>query len=122
MINEELDKAVIGCKSKFGTPTGVATIGSFSWALMRLKEGAKVQRKGWNGKGMFLYLTKGSEVPAVNMKPETAKHLFGESLLECDTIIKINSHIDMKTADGSITIGWAPSQVDMLAEDWEVVE
>ena len=33
--------------------------------------------------------------------------------------IKFNDHIDMKTADGSITIGWAPSQVDMLAEDWQ---
>lgn len=95
---------------------------NFGDALNILKVGGKVARKGWNGKGMFIYLTTGSEVPAVNMKPETAKHLFGESLIECDTTVKINSHIDMKCADGSITIGWNASQVDMSAEDWEVVE
>lgn len=96
--------------------------GSFEWALMHLKNSAKVQRKGWNGKGMFIYQTTGTEVPAVNMRPDTAQHLFGDRLIEGDATVKINSHIDMKTADGSITIGWAPSQVDMLAEDWQVVE
>ena len=54
MINEELDKEAIGCKNKFSNLVGVAPIGSFSWALMRLKEGAKIQRKGWNGKGMWV--------------------------------------------------------------------
>ena len=124
MINEELDKEAIGCKNKFSNLVGVAPIGSFSWALMRLKEGAKVQRKGWNGKGMFLYLTKGSNVPFDNLKQETKGYLKDSAVCQpkYDGAVHINSHIDMKTADGSITIGWAPSQVDMLAEDWEVVE
>lgn len=34
----------------------------------------------------------------------------------------INDHIDMKTADGSITIGWTASQVDMLSDDWFIVK
>lgn len=94
--------------------------GSFEWALMHIKNGAKLQRKGWNGKHMFIYLTTKSEVPAVNMKPETANHLFGDRIIDCETTVKINSHIDMKTADGSITIGWNPSQVDMMANDWQI--
>ena len=102
-------------------PVGVAPIGSFSWALMRLKEGAKVQRKGWNGKGMFIYLTTETEVPAVNVRPDNAKHLFGNRLIEGEATVKFNSHIDMKTADGSVTIGWLASQADMLAEDWEEI-
>ena len=93
--------------------------GSFEWALMMLKAGANMQRKNWNGKGMFVYLTTGSKVPAAHVRPDTAKHIFGDNKMEEDTTIKINPHIDMKTADGSITIGWAPSQVDMLAEDWQ---
>ena len=28
--------------------------GSVEWALMQLKNGAKIQRKGLNGKGMFI--------------------------------------------------------------------
>ena len=93
--------------------------GSFEWALLMLKHGANMQRKNWNNKSMFVYLTTGSKVPSVNVKPDTAKHIFRDNIIE-DATIKIKPHIDMKTADGSITIGWAPSQDDMLAEDWQI--
>ena len=95
---------------------------TFGEAIRRLKAGQKVARKGWNGKGMFIYLTTGTIVPAVSMKPETANHLFRDRLLECDETVCINSHIDMKSADGTIVIGWLASQTDMLAEDWIVAE
>lgn len=94
---------------------------NFGKALDALKQGKKVGREGWNGKGMFIYVTTGSVVPVVNLKPETSKHLFGNSLLECDVCVEIKPHIDMKSADGSITIGWNPSQPDMFAEDWQVI-
>lgn len=86
-------------------------IGTFGWAIERLKEGAKVARKGWNGKGMFLFITKpllpfseNIENYGVDNKP--------------DTIQKI---IVMKTADRKLVFGWLASQTDMLAEDWEEV-
>jgi len=94
---------------------------SFGEAINALKSGNKATRLGWNGKGMFIYLTKGTIVPVTGLKTETAMHLFGERLLECDTTVTIKSHIDMKAVDGSITIGWNPSQVDMLAEDWGII-
>lgn len=94
--------------------------GSFEWALLMLKHGANMHRKNWNNKSMFVYLTTGSKVTSVNVRPDTAKHIFGDSKIEENITIKVNPHIDMMTADGSITIGWAPSQVDMLAEDWQV--
>ena len=93
--------------------------GTFEWALLMLKPGFNMQRKNWNSKDTFVYLTTGSKVPSVNVRQDTAKHIFGDNLIE-DVTIKINPHIDMMTDDGSITIGWAPSQVDMLAEDWQV--
>ena len=95
---------------------------NFGTALEELKQGNKVARKGWNGKGMFIYLTTGTVVPFENLKQETAKNLLCAKTLRHDGSVEFKSHIDMKAADGSITIGWAPSQVDMLAEDWEVVE
>ena len=30
--------------------------------------------------------------------------------------------ITMKTADNKCVVGWVPSQADMLAEDWKIVE
>lgn len=85
-----------------------------------MKAGGKVARKGWNGKGMFLYLTGNSIVPFDKMHFAARTYITAESTRRSSAYI--NPHIDMKAADGTITIGWAPSQVDMLAEDWEVAE
>ena len=94
----------------------------FGKAIEALKRGETVARRSWNGKGMFIYLTTGTEVPVVNVRPDNAKHLFGNRLIEGEATVKFNSHIDMKTADGSVTIGWLASQTDMLSEDWEEIK
>jgi hypothetical protein len=85
---------------------------SFGDALVYLKAGKKVARKGWNGKGMFLFLVEGSTFK-VNRPP-----LLG--IYEEGTEVKYHAHIDMKTADGQV-VPWLASQTDMLASDWEVV-
>lgn len=95
---------------------------NFGQAIERLKQGNKVGRKGWNGKGMFIYLTTGTIVSFENLKQETANNLLYAKTLRHDGAVEFKSHIDMKAVDGSITIGWNPSQVDMLAEDWEEIK
>ena len=85
---------------------------NFGKALELLKEGKKVCRSGWNGKGMFLTLQKGSIVKGNMMRNEPAKDFYG------DGDVKICPHIDMKSADGSYVVGWLASQTDMLADDW----
>ncbi|MED5101082.1 DUF2829 domain-containing protein [Niallia sp. FSL W8-0951] len=92
---------------------------NFSQALDKLKKGEKVARSGWNGKGMFIYLVQGNEISVPNLRNEALKHV-GMNRATADKV-KINSHIDMQSADGSIVVGWAASQIDMLAEDWRVV-
>lgn len=89
---------------------------NFGQAIEALKEGKKVCRSGWNGKGMFIYLQEGSEVNGTLMRNEATKAYYG------DKTIKINPHIDMKAADDTLVIGWLASQTDMLAEDWQIVE
>ena len=84
----------------------------FGEAIKALKEGKKVARKGWNGKGMFLYLINGSEFQNV------LKYGYGEYEHEPT----ITSSIAMKTAQNTIVIGWLASQTDMLAEDWEIIK
>jgi hypothetical protein len=84
----------------------------FSEALQALKDGQKVARNGWNGKGMFLYLVQGSRF-AVNRQPLLGIYPEG-------TMIDYRSHIDMKTADNQC-VPWVASQTDLLADDWVTV-
>ena len=77
-----------------------------------LKEGAKVARIGWNGKGMFLFLVPGSTFK-VNRPPLLGIYPEG-------TEINYLPHIDMRTADGKV-VPWLASQTDVLAEDWVIV-
>lgn len=92
---------------------------NFGQAIEAIKEGKRVARSGWNGKGMYIYLVRWSSIPTDHLRAE-AKSAVGKQHTE-ETII-INSHIDMKAADGSIVVGWLASQTDMLSDDWEVVE
>ena len=86
---------------------------NFGEALMLLKNGQKVARLGWNGKGMFLFLVPGS-VFKVNRPPLLGIYPEGTEINYCP-------HIDMRTADGKI-VPWLASQTDVLAEDWVIVE
>lgn len=84
---------------------------TFGEALEALKDGCCVARTGWNGKGMFLFLVKGStfevnKAPLLGIYPEGTK-------------VEYHTHIDMKTAQGYV-IPWLASQADVLAEDWEI--
>lgn len=84
----------------------------FGVALDHLRLGAKVCRKGWNGKGMFLFLVPGSTFE-VNRPPLLGIYPPGTKVEYCP-------HVDMKTADNKI-VPWLASQTDVLAKDWEVV-
>lgn len=94
---------------------------NFGEAIASLKEGKMLTRKGWNGKGMFIYMAIGNTVakdyiPKFTSLPETVKSFLqqkGE-----DVVFKPS--ITMYTAAGEMQPGWLASQADMLAEDWEV--
>lgn len=86
---------------------------NFGEALHLLKEGYRIARKGWNGKGMFLFLVPGSQFK-VNRPP-----LLG--IFPPLTEVNYRPHIDMRTADGEI-VPWVASQSDLLVDDWVVVE
>lgn len=92
----------------------------FGLALTILKNGGKVRRAGWNGKGMWLALSCGDtrDVAAENFwSPHNA-----EFARQNGGTAKVLPSITMKTATGEILMGWLASQTDMLAEDWELVE
>lgn len=80
---------------------------NFGKAIEALKDGKKVARSGWNGKGMYLFLC----FPAY-IKPKA----------ENVEIYSARQSIAIRTADSSIVVGWNASQEDMLSEDWMIVE
>lgn len=87
---------------------------NFGQAIELLKQGKRVARLGWNGKGMYLALQAGSTITSEQARGGVALGLAQEGKQE----IVIQPHIDLRAADGTCVVGWLASQTDMLAEDW----
>lgn len=90
----------------------------FGVALVFLKNGIKVARKGWNGKEMYLFYQPGAKVPIENIHTEPLRSIAAANGGVADCLPEIR----MKTADNKILTGWLASQTDLLAEDWYIVK
>lgn len=84
---------------------------SFGAALETLMAGAKIQRAGWNGKGMWLALVPADQWGLGSGQQYDSGHIGS----------RLNPWIGMKAADGSF-FPWNPNNLDLLAEDWRIVE
>lgn len=87
----------------------------FGYAVKMMKEGKRVERAGWNGKGMFLYYVPENKYPANRNEQATMIGVFE------DDMVPYREYIALKTVDNQI-VPWAPSISDALAEDWQIVE
>lgn len=94
---------------------------SFGEALIVLEAGYRVAREGWNGKDMFLLMNGGYSVAAEDCRPDN--HINEDFLKSrgCPELI-IQNHIDMWTAQNTLCVGWLASQMDMIANDWVIVD
>lgn len=94
---------------------------SFSVALLALKNGERIAREGWNGKGMHLWLNKG----AVDGNKEKTPLIDGvtSDLFEDhgEGVTTRMPNINMRSASGATVTGWLASQTDLLAEDWVIL-
>lgn len=71
---------------------------NFGAALEALKDGLRVAREGWNGKGMYIALQEPDEHSKMG-----------------------RPYLYMRPVDGEL-VPWVASQTDLLAEDWTVVQ
>lgn len=101
-----------GDKPQLETEMDESTNLTFSTALALLKDGQRLQRAGWNGNGMFVFLVPGSTFK-VNRPPLLGIYPEG-------TEINYHGHVDIRNAEGQI-VPWNASQSDLLAEDWQTV-
>ena len=89
---------------------------NFGTALELVKQGVKIAREGWNGKGLFVVYQKAyPEGIPCNKQTAEAWGLNEGDLFKCEPYLQIN------TVDGSHAM-WVPSIRDCLAEDWVIVE
>jgi hypothetical protein len=102
-------------KRVFVTIADVETM-TFGEAIMALKHGKKVARKGWNGKQMFVVYQKGYP-QGIPCNKQTAD-AFGYN--EGD-LFRVNNYLQLKGADG-MHFMWSPSTSDVLANDWYIVD
>lgn len=89
---------------------------NFGKALEAVKQGQKIARQGWNGKGLFVVYQKGYP-DGIPCNKQTAK---AWGMQEGD-LFKCNPYLQIRQADGSHSM-WAPSIGDVLGEDWEVAK
>lgn len=93
----------------------------FGKAIEALKQGKKVARNGWNGKGMYLWLK-----PSTTITPEMCSDpMLKQQVIDNGGTILGLPTICMYTHDGTgrraVLTGWLASQSDMLMEDWVIV-
>lgn len=86
------------------------------WAIFQMKDGRRVRRFGWNGKGMWLAYQAGYP-DGIPINANTAQ----ATGLPEGTVCRFLPYIMMRTVDGSF-VPWLASQTDLLAEDWEIVD
>ena len=83
---------------------------NFGLAIEAAKRGAKIARRGWNGKGQYVelasaisYVTPGGET--INAEHEA-----------------IGNRAFAFVGSSGVQMGWLASQADMLADDWHIVK
>lgn len=82
-------------------------------ALLLIKDGARVARSGWNGKGMWI-------MRIASWRAELPAQMAADSHGPFHEWRGYLPFIAMFTADKYL-VPWLCSQTDMLATDWELV-
>lgn len=94
----------------------------FGLAIEALKLGKRVARAGWNGKGMWLSLSGPSPYRSITADAFWSKNNADYARSTIDGCANVLPCITMKTATGEILMGWTPNGIDMLADDWVILE
>ena len=83
---------------------------NFGLAIEAAKKGAKIKRRGWNGKNQYVELATAISYTAPNGNVVNVEHaaIGNAAFAFCGT--------------SGVQMGWLASQADMLADDWEIVE
>ena len=82
----------------------------FGSAIRAMKDGKKVARKNWNGKGQFVFLADSVDFHTM------------ANLADSQDVTKTHDMLVIKTSNNVFQPGWLATQSDMLSEDWMIVD
>ena len=83
---------------------------TFGEAIEAAKNGARIQREGWNGKRQYVELAT-----CISYKDADGE------IVNC-THDAIGNRALAFVGTSGVQIGWLASQADMLAEDWRIAK
>lgn len=94
---------------------------NFGQAIENLKKGLKLQRAGWNGKGLFIFKQIPANIsteiiPKMQSVPDSVK----STMLERNQNLNYRNQCVIVDKEGNVD-NWNPSISDVFAEDWEIV-
>ena len=111
---------------------------SFGSAFDIARRGGLIARLGWTKSGIFVFVRPSDEIhidiliDKLKSLPQSVKDYYMEDVCDHngdrtypaspDDKVKFSEYLCMKDEDGSIINGWLPSQADLFATDWFVVE
>jgi len=95
---------------------------NFGHAIRAMREGKRVAREGWNGKGLFVFMQIPSEIteeiiPKMQSLPQSVKDEFARR----GGNISYSNQMAIVNPNNSIN-GWVPSSSDIYAEDWVILD
>lgn len=85
----------------------------FGLALQYLKQGHKIQRAGWNGKGLWVYMVTDKDFADYG----TPLFRIGSPLYNYN----LQDFMVIKYTNNTLST-WVPSIGDVMAVDWQVLE
>lgn len=113
---------------------------NFGDAISAMKKGSAVSRKGWNGKGLMVFMQIPANIPVetvpmmqslpIRVKEEILfrKQTFDKFKSMCEGVcdnsfdsIRYRNQLALLHPDNTIT-GWAPSASDAIAADWMIIK
>ena len=95
---------------------------NFGMAIMALKAGFPIRRKGWNGEGLMVFKQvpahiESDVIPKMQSLPQSAKDL----IMKDKGFIDYTSQCLIYNENTGRADSWVPSISDMFADDWEIV-
>jgi hypothetical protein len=96
---------------------------NFGQAIEALKQGKRVTRENWNGKGMFIFMQVPSEIseeiiPKMQSLQKSVKDEFAKRDIGG---IRYKNQLVIVYPDNTI-FGWVASPSDVLEEDWIILD
>lgn len=96
---------------------------NYGTVLEWIQTGKRATRETWNDTDMFIFQRPADSLShtflmSVKSLPESVKKF----LYDQQRDIQFQSYLCLYSAEGKIVNGWVPSQEDMIAADWILLE